>query len=149
MKISNSCYLLFLDSENDIKNCISQLERCIEILVPKVEDLFEEAESKKPRLVQQIKTVLPNEQENNESDAESDCSDDFEEVKPENSGDDDDPDIELRYLGFLSSKESSDYNLEVDVKLRENEEKINVIRIRIVRDKRPTCKARKRVDPNG
>lgn len=120
------------DSENDIKNCISQLERCIEILVPKVEDLFEEAESKKPRLVQQIKTVLPNEQENNESDAESDCSDDFEEVKPENSGDDDDPDIELRYLGFLSSKESSDYNLEVDVKLRENEE--NKIVIDIMRD---------------
>ena len=89
-------------------------------------------ESKKPRLVQQIKTVLPNEHEKDESDADSDCSDDFEEVKPEHSVEDDDPDIELRYLGFLSSKESSDYSLEVDVKLRENEE--NKIVIDIMRD---------------
>lgn len=134
--IQNKKYVEYVkemnDTEEDIRNCVNQLERCIEILVPKVEDLFEETASKKPRLVQRINTVLPDEPEHDDSDADSDCSDDFEEVKSHNLAEDDDPDIELRYLGFLNATESTNFSLQVDVKLKENEE--NKIVIDIMRD---------------
>ena len=86
-----------------------------------------------PKKVNEFKTVI--QQDNDaQSDTDSDSSDDFVEVKPENE-EDEDPDIELRYLGFLkddSSEYTRNYNLEVNIKLKENEE--NKIVIDIMRD---------------
>ena len=86
-----------------------------------------------PKKVNDFKTVI--QQDNDaQSDTDSDSSDDFVEVKPENE-EEEDPDIELRYLGFLkddSSEYTRNYNLEVNIKLKENEE--NKIVIDIMRD---------------
>ena len=119
------------------------MERCIEILVPKIDDLFDDNDSKKPKemfvpkKVNKFKTVIQQNYDEAESDIDSDGSDDFVEVKPVGDDDDveEDPDIELRYLGFLndnSSEYTRNYNLQVDIKLKENEE--NKIVIEIMRD---------------
>lgn len=125
----------YIDTESDIKNCISQLERCIEILVPKVENLFEEASSTKPKQINQFKTIIEkNTDENDDDDEDDDDDDDFVEVKTANQ-EEEDPDIELRYLGFLNDRSSEftrNFNLELDIRLKENEE--NKIVIDIMRD---------------
>ena len=132
---------MIVDSEPDIKNCVDQLERCINILIPKPEDLFisEEAsnENKTKRYVQFETETQPSTSSGTdagkEEESDSDDSDDgFEEVPMDKKVDED---IELRYLGFLEDKGSEfnrNYNLELNLNLEVDEE--NKIVIEIMKD---------------
>lgn len=131
-----------LENENDIKNSVEQLNRCIEILVPKSEDLFtnddfnmascDAPRTSKQDAAEEIEGVDDDEEE-------VDDDDDFVEVPSKKNKEEQDEDryVEMRYFGMLDSAESAMSldkfkDITVDLHLRENDE--NKVVIEIMRD---------------
>ena len=152
----NNVLYLFAETEQDIKTCIDQLDRCITLLVPKFDELFEEASAKTqasdrnqtknskltpPSVDSPSKRPAepkgPTSEEGSDEDSDDDDDDDdFVEVPTgDNSVNKEEEDLELRYLGFLNDKSSEfvrNYNIKLDIGLVENEE--NQVIIEIMRD---------------
>lgn len=125
------------------------MERCINILVPKSEELFtnedfnlSERVSEKSS-IEEVNKSIDAEVDNYESDSDDD-EDDFVEVRPKKSKEELEEDryIELRYLGILnddnkiaepmSIEQFKSVNLTIDLHLRENQD--NKVVIDIMRD---------------
>jgi hypothetical protein len=123
-------------------NCIEQLDRCMNILIPKEEDIFANIDFNGNKTSKMIvssnnsESELPKAKDKNthdEVDDDDDSDEDFVEVPLNNQ--DEEVDIEMRYLGFLNDKSSEftrNYNLRIDLNLKENDE--NRVVVDIMRD---------------
>lgn len=129
------------DTKEDIKNCIGQLERCLDIIKPN--DLFENADFELPTSISTKKQSIIDTESikedhlrelETESDSDDDDDDDFVEVPVAKNNEDEE--IELRYLGFLNDK-SSAYTRNFELELKVDSFKIddeNKIVVEIMRD---------------
>lgn len=152
----------YLEYENDIKNSVEQLERCINILVPPTEELFTnedfnlvstERVSKLPPKTNETEQKPDEENDelddsnnaedwNQEDDDDDEDEDDFVEVATKKSKEEIEEEryVEMRYLGVLNEANTvvsldelkNAPALTIDLHLRENDE--NKVVMEVMRD---------------